>query len=274
MPLPFALESISQIINGETSLGLALLGSHAVGAATPYSDVDLLQLVHPEYHSQSSTLLIDGHLTNISRHHLDEIESWFGDPEEVVNRVAGLRALEVLDDPGGHLAALQAKARDFRWTQELREMARRQAITRLVGWTEEASKGLAGLSSDHRGRLLNASFGLSWGLNSTIQLARGVLLQSDNDIYDEVGRAMLVEPDWLRLRAAAFGLGDHTSSFEERVVAGLGLFVKTARLLGIAEDGAPVPISIATENEQESQRQIIQTCCKRIDRFFSEGNRS
>lgn len=218
---------------------IALLGSHARGDAGPFSDLDLLRLVATETPElpDNGTHLIAGQLVNISSASLAETAAWFERPELASSRIAGLRRARALLDRASVFAGLQARAQAFVWDAAMQERADRWASRQLVGWAEEAHKGLEGLRRRDIGRLLNARHGGSWGLSHVMQVWRGVLVTGDNAFYDEVGAAMADQPEWLRLRRIAFGIEDGPglpATLEEQVRAGLRLYVLTAELLDAA----------------------------------------
>jgi hypothetical protein len=93
---------------------------------------------------------------------------------------------------------------------------------------------LQGLRDGSIGRLLGARFGLSWGLSRVMQVQRGVLLQSGNDFYDAVATAVGSDSRWVALRRIVFAIeaaDGRVPTLHEQVVAGLRLYVETARLL-------------------------------------------
>jgi hypothetical protein len=116
----------------------------------------------------------------------------------------------------------------------MQERADRWASEQMVGWAEEAHKGLEGLRRDDIGRLLNGRHGLSWGLTRIVQVQRGVLESSDNAFYDQIAQELGPASEWVRLRALAFGIGvgeGPAPSLPDQVRAGLRLYAATAALL-------------------------------------------
>lgn len=189
MHLSFTAADLVQRFDHPSVQTIALLGSHARGDAGPFSDVDLMRLLAadaPEL-PDNRTHLVDGQLVNVSSATLADAADWFERPEEVVSHIAGLRVARALLDHDGSFAALQARANTFAWDAAMQERADRWASRQLVGWAEEAHKGLEGLRRGDVGRLLNARHGCSWGLNHVIQVQRGVLVSGDNAVYDEFG---------------------------------------------------------------------------------------
>ena len=108
----------------------------------------------------------------------------------------------------------------------------------MVGWIEEVHKGLEGLRRNDTRRLLNAPFGLSWGLAWVMRVQRGVLSASDNAFFDDVVGMVGPESQWARLLSRALGIpedGESASlSLHEEVRAGLLLFCETFDLLKVA----------------------------------------
>ena len=227
--------SLAEQFDGPQVRALVLMGSHARGAAGPYSDVDLVRIMagtEPPAVADGS-YLHDGRLLVAGSVTPAQVEKWFTEPEVAVEVIAGLRAARALRDDGS-FAAIQARAHAFRWDEALHEKANGWAGERLVGWVEEVHKGLEGLRRGDTGRLLNARFGLSWGLSRVMAVQQGVLLSGDNALYAELGAAMAGHPQWLRLRRIAFGIEDDVGrppTLAMQVTAGLQLYALTATLL-------------------------------------------
>ena len=161
-----------------------------------------------------------------------------------------MRQAQALLDRDGTFAAIQRRAKEFGWDAEMQARANAWASRQMVGWIEEVHKGLEGLqrvSSDSDpaekretiGRLLQARFGLSWGLSRVMQVQRGVLVSGDNAFYDQVAEAIGPDSLWVDLRRQAFGI-DHniveqkSPALADQIKAGLQLYVVTAELLGDA----------------------------------------
>ncbi len=253
--LPAELPSYLEAWTTPHTVAFALLGSYARGDAGPHSDVDIVRFVDDDKQEAEarSFLMVDGDeviqqnddvsAPGRSRQRLvvhstvtpSQVESWFTDPGEAVNIVVGLRDGRSLWDPDGTFAAIQQRAREFNWTRALQEKADQLAGKELVGWIEEAHKGLEGLRRNDIGRLLNARFGLSWGLAWVMRLHRGVLSTSDNTFYDDVISVVGTESRWARLLRRAFGTatGEETRSLSlrEEVESGLLLYCETFALL-------------------------------------------
>lgn len=252
----------------DASVAFALLGSYARGDAGHFSDLDVVQFVNDDkFADDSRTFLIEsiaGSNESISAGSGQnssclvvrstatpgQVESWFTEPGQAVNFVAGLREGRSLWDPHGAFAAIQERARRFEWTAALQDKASGLAGQEMVGWIEEVHKGLEGLRRNDTGRLLNARFGLSWGLARVVRLQKGVLSASDNRFFDDVVAAVGTESDWARLLHGAFGVPDGDShphsSLHEMVRNGLLLYCETFELLKESVPGEHIPLIEAT----------------------------
>src|SRR3989442_2271142 len=107
------------------ALALVLVGSHARGAAGPFSDVDLVRFVPADAPSPAGggSHLVDGRLVVVSDAPPDEVEAWFVRPELALSRIPGLREGRPLRDRDGFFAALQARARAFAWDAAMQARA-------------------------------------------------------------------------------------------------------------------------------------------------------
>ncbi len=214
--------------------GVMLAGSRARGNAGPFSDVDWVRLAqNDDGLPGDGSYLIDGRLVVVNTLTPSFVEKIFDEPPLACDYVTGLRTAQILLDHKGELALLQRRARDFVWGAAMQSKANLLAAEQLVGIIEEAHKGLEGLRRNDIGRMLNARFGLSWVLSYIMKLQRGVLLSSDNGVWDEVNRAVGETTEWVRYRWAAFGIDDGSGSpppvLRQQILAGLRLYVLTAR---------------------------------------------
>jgi hypothetical protein len=239
---------------------LVLMGSYARGDAGPYSDLDLVRFTIAR-HDRAPSLpgtgshLVDGRLVVVSDVDPEEVETYFVRPELAVSRIPGLRQGQALRDRDGFFVALQRRADAFVWDDAMQARANAFASEKMVGWIEEVHKGLTGLQRGDTGRLLDAEFGLSWGLNHLLAVQRGVL-HAGGDWFAQIERAVGPETEWVRLRRQAFGVtpgepGGPDSSYaplltlRARVIAGLHLYVATAELL--ADAWTPEAASLISE---------------------------
>jgi hypothetical protein len=215
--------------------GVLLAGSRARGSAGPFSDVDWLRFVRDEARlPDDGSYLVDGRLVVVSTLTPAFVETIFHEPNVACDYIMGLRAAQILLDREGDLARLQRRARDFVWDSAMQSRANAWAAEQMVGIIEEAHKGLEGLRRNDIGRMLNARFGLSWILSNIVKVQRGVLLASDNGIWDEVNRAVGETMAWVRYRRMAFGIEDAAGRpplLRDQIIAGLRLYVLTAAYL-------------------------------------------
>jgi predicted nucleotidyltransferase len=241
-PLP-DLDQLVRKFDGPGVNALVLTGSHARGTAGVFSDIDLIRYIEQAAVLSPSagdgSYLIEGILVTIASVTAARIEDWFSRPEVAVTVIAGLRTARPLLDRGDTFAAVRRRAQAFVWDAAMQQKANHWAGQQMVDLIEDAHKGLEGLRRDDTGRLLNSRVSCSWLLTRLVGVQRGVLLTSDNGFYDEIGAAVGPDSEWVRLRRTAFGIGAPAGkgpSLREQVIAGLRLYVATARLLRSAID--------------------------------------
>jgi len=209
---------------------IVLMGSYARGDEGAFSDVDLCRFMEADGPDiPASTCLIDGVFVVVSHVTPSQVELTFADPDRATAGIAGLRSGRGLWDPTGHFRAIQERAMAFVWDAAMQAKADAWAGGQMVGWIEEVHKGLEGLRRGDTGRLLNARFGLSWGLAGVMRVQRGVLIHGDNgsvvDVIDHIG----ADSPWAELLRGAFGIAG--GGLAEHVRAGLRLYVLTAEFL-------------------------------------------
>ena len=269
--LPPDLPAYLEAWKSGATVAFALLGSYSRDDAGPFSDVDVVRFVNDDKHdSEPQTFLIgggEGTCTDddrapgrgaVPRQWLvvrstitpSQVESWFTEPGQALGVIDGLRRGRVLWDPDDVFASIQQRARRFQWTQTHQEKADQLAGKELVGWIEEVHKGLEGLRRNDIGRLLNARFGLSWGLAWVMRVQRGVLTASDNTFYDDIISAVSPESRWARLLRRAFGTTNESESgplsLREEVQSGLLLYCETFELVKEALPQQDYPLIAAT----------------------------
>lgn len=245
--LPIAATALIARFDAPGVRALVLVGSFARGDAGPHSDIDLLRFVHAEATdvSGSGSYLIDGWLVNVSDVQPPDLDRWFAQPDEAVVYVPGLRTAQPLFDRDGAFAAAHERAHAFAWDAAMQQRADQWASAQMIGWIEEAHKGLEGLRRGDVGRMLSARFGLSWGLQRVVQVQRGVLLRSgDNSFWNDVAAYVGTDSEWVRLRAAAFGAVP--LALPEQIIAGLRLYIATVDLIRPAIQPQHAPLIGAT----------------------------
>jgi len=244
------LQALAAQFDHPTVIAIALYGSHARGDAGPDSDIDLIRILDEEADPPGSgTHLIEDNLVVVSNYTPATVATWFIEPTAAVTAIAPLRQARALLDPRGYFAQLQRRANQFVWHAELQEKADCWASAQMVGWIEEVHKGLEGIRRNDEGRLLNANFGLSWGLVGVVKVQRGVLIYSDNRLIEQVMAAVGENSRWSQQCRLSFGLANakgSTPSLQTRVLAGLQLYIATADLLQKAIQPQDAPLIART----------------------------
>lgn len=255
--LPFPLDELFPRFDGPGVGAVVLMGSYARGDPGPHSDVDVVRLLDGSVATApgAGSYLIAGHLVVVSDVTPADAEAWFTRPEVAVKVIAGLRHAQPLLDRDDRFAAVQRRAHAFTWDAAMQRRADRWASEQMVGWAEEAHKGLEGLRRGDVGRLLNARHGMTWGLSRVMQVQRGILESGDNVFYEETAHALGPDSEWVRLRALAFGIGANdvlAHALAEQVRAGLRLYVLTAAMLDavIAAEHRPLVADTVTRIRQ------------------------
>ena len=286
MDLPAELSAYLEDWKTEYTVAFALLGSYARGDAGPHSDLDIVRFVDDDKHEADARSFLIGTGEGGTRRHENaralhkprhllvvrstvtpsQVESWFSEPGQAINIIVGLRDGCALWDPNGMFAAIQQRAKEFRWTPALQERADQLAGKELVGWIEEAHKGLEGLRRNDTGRLLNARFGLSWGLAWVMRLHRGVFATSDNTFFNDVISAVGPETRWAGLLHRAFGIAvggeDDSLSLREEVTSGLLLYCETFSILkkALPQDDFALIEATVTRIRRELECEVLAAC--------------
>lgn len=230
---PFDIKALADRFEGPGVDAIGLMGSHARGEAGEFSDVDLYRFLDDEADPPpgSGSHLIDKRLVTVMDLHPYQVERWFERPEEAVKWITGLRQVYALKDETGVIADLRARAIAFTWDEAMQQRANQYASRQMVWWIEEVHKGLEGLRRNDAGRMLFGLIGLSWGIARLVQVQHGLLLPSENEIFDALDRVFGLDSEWVRLRRITFGVGADgrlAFSLRERVMAGLKLYMLTA----------------------------------------------
>ncbi|HEX6122391.1 MAG TPA: nucleotidyltransferase domain-containing protein, partial [Ktedonobacterales bacterium] len=233
---------------------LGLTGSYARGRASAYSDVDLLRFVAQEPESERAHYRlwrVDGRLVSVSTTTLANKRAELTRPQMAIWAVGGLRQMRILADRAGGLAALVAEARAFTWTPALRAAAAEHASETLADLAEEAQKALGARQRGDESAMLYAALGLQQLVIRAALVARGVLLDSENEWFDAALRLEPQDSRWRRLLRVVAGYDAPPIGIapaRERTEAALWLYVEATRLLAdtlTAEDAALVAETVA-----------------------------
>lgn len=230
------LQKLAQRFVCEGVRAVGVTGSFARGEAGTYSDVDIIRLIDEKFCGPigPGSRIIDERLVVVSDLAPTDVEKAFTEPKQATDFINGFRVLQPLLDETGDLGAIKERAIDFTWTGEMQQKANCYAGEELVGLIEEVHKGLEGLKRNDTGRLLNARFGLSWGLTGILKVQRGILLKSDNSFFEELAEALGPESEWCRLQRIAYGIEIEQRGAEplrSQVIAGLRLYTLTFELV-------------------------------------------
>lgn len=178
---------------------IILMGGHARGDAGAFSDIDLVRFWSTNDLPQTATHLIADHFVVVSNEGPQTTETWFTEPHKVVKSIRSVLDAQPLCDPKGLIATFQQRAASFVWDEQMQQRANEYASIQMVGWIEEAQKALEGLRRNDIGRLLNGKHGLSWGLLDVMCVQQGIMIDTDNTLYDAVNSAMGHTSQWALL---------------------------------------------------------------------------
>lgn len=178
-----------------------------------------------------------------------------GRPESAIRTVPGLRQMKVLYDvlqPGqlGLLETLLRAVDDFQWSS-LQSAADAFASRQLMGYAEEVHKVLGGLVKHEDSTLLYGTYGLVLGLSEVIAVHYGLMIESENSMFQDVMVCMALDSMWtyyFRVAAGFWDTLDEWTPAESRARAGLRLYAETAHhLQGIIEPRHIGVVSTALE---------------------------
>jgi hypothetical protein len=216
---------------------IVLMGSFARGEAGHFSDVDLVRFLAPDApeDAEARSFIIDDRLVVVSNVLRSQVEEWFTNPVSATECIAGIRAAKPLWDPEDLFSPIQRRAHAFVWDTDMQSKANAFAGEQMVGWVEEVYKGLEGLRRNDIGRMLNARFGLSFGMMKVVRVYLGILIDGDNTFYAQTLERLGNDSEWARLCRASFGIEHREGAplpLPEQVLAGLQLYILTADLIG------------------------------------------
>ena len=216
---------------------IVLMGSFARGDAGHFSDVDLVRFLAPDApeDTEARSFIIDDRLVVVSNVLRSQVEGWFTNPVSATECIAGIRTAKPLWDPDDLFSPIQRRAHAFVWDTDMQSKANAFAGEQMVGWVEEVYKGLEGIRRNDIGRMLNARFGLSFGIVKVVRVYLGILIDGDNTFYTQILERLGNDSEWARLCRAAFAIEPREGvplPLTEQVLAGLRLYVLTADLIG------------------------------------------
>jgi Nucleotidyltransferase domain len=120
---------IAADLAGDGARAVVLVGSHARGAATPESDVDLLAIgAGPGYQLSCR----EGRLISLSWRTADQQREQFRWPRSALTEIPGWRSAVIIQDSGGKLYAEAARI-----AGELLDDQQRSVVAQAVGLARE-----------------------------------------------------------------------------------------------------------------------------------------
>lgn len=175
--------------NSRKYLGILLVGSHAKSKHNWYSDLDLVFVSReePDEHDRYRLLYDHDLLVSLSVCSIDSMQSIFENPLEIMEKVQGLKDAQILRDTDENtLKVLQDKAIAFRWTDQLKESALKEAIYILRGNAEEVHKVLGGLEDRNKYSLLQGAWGICLAMPNVLALKYCLFSEGDSKLAEQV----------------------------------------------------------------------------------------
>jgi hypothetical protein len=207
---------------------VVLVGSHATGVARSESDVDLVVLGDGPGYELSER---DGRLLSVTRRTEQEQRNRFRVPVTAILEIPAWRCAAIIRDEDGTGAALQAEALSFSWARIAGDAALWVAAE-LSGFAEEVHKLAAGLRSGTRLPAAVQRNLIATRLPVIMAVHLGVLVASENDIWDVVARS--VGGRWPAIQARALSLDGQSLTDSSR--AALEMYCAAVALAGDAFD--------------------------------------
>jgi hypothetical protein len=235
LPDSFLKTLLAQLDN-ENSLGCMLTGSFARGEGSPFSDIDIWQVVREipaDENEQLSMRILDGYLVGIKLTTLEKEYAGLKNPEQAIWVIPGLRQASLIVDKDGSLATLKETAAKATW-EPLQPAANAYASRMLSSNAEEVFKILDGLAQRKESKTLYALWGLTHGLSNALLVQRGILVHTENVYIDFAQAAAGQTSGWTRQFRQAVGLDPLPAGLPGYIGlgrAGLGLYRETVTLL-------------------------------------------
>lgn len=234
MSLPDSyIQSLIEKIDSPEVTGICIVGSHARGQGSKYSDVDVDIFVGslPEREYDRYTLRYwDGKLVSLKYATLQDERAALNDPRRAIWAAPGLRDMHILLDRTGGLAELKKAAQGFEW-KSLQPAADEFAAEEVMGNAEEVHKILSGLARGHESTVLYATWGLVKNMLEAVAVQRGILITSENRYFDVIQESVGRDTKWVAEFRKAWGLDSTSSQYQARGAAALRLYRLTAAML-------------------------------------------
>ena len=209
------------------TIGIALVGSHARGTATRWSDIDVHRYVRDGTPKPANIVRwVGDRLLRANTLTPREIREELARPERAVWAVEPTRTMRILVDREGQLGVLRSEALAFEWSR-VADAAYDWASKRLSKDAENVLKLCAAVDARDESSVLNAHLNLALHCTEAACVSLGVLITTENRFHHEVRQA--AGRTWTDAQRAAYGL-DGGDIFA-RAVATCALYDATVTLL-------------------------------------------
>lgn len=228
---PF-IQSLIVRLNQPDVIGIAIAGSYSRSEQDRHSDVDVDIFVDTLPDNAYTLRIMDGKLVSLKYISLQDEFASLKKPEGAIWALMGLRQMQILLDESGQLAKLKRAAYDFNW-DDLQDAANEFAVENLMGCADEAHKIVGGLLQGNESKVLYASWGMFKNLSFAAAVQAGLMIESENRIFDMLQDHFSANPAWTRAFRLSFGMdvGDASlSTYRTRGLAALDLYEQTALL--------------------------------------------
>lgn len=216
----FIYEFMQQLpLNDYKAVGL--IGSYASGQACTWSDVDII--VVTDHLEENYIKIFNKKYFTVSFYTPRSFEKYFKDPLLMVSALKAWGHMKSLYDPENILGNLVERVQNYKMGSVAIEHAKYRAKKEYIGYIEEAQKAIQGIKDQHKGKMLNGLYGLTYGMFTVLRLRDQIIIASDNDFYDAVIEKLEDRDPIKELAPHAFGLvkGD----LEDQIEAGLEMFM-------------------------------------------------
>jgi len=226
---PF-IQSLLEKIDSPEVVGIGIVGSHARGQESKYSDIDVDIYVRelPESSYDRYTLRYwDNKLVSLKYALLEDERVALTNPRRAIWAVPGLSGMKIVLDKDNVLIELQKAAQHFDFSL-LQPQADEFAAEEIMGNAEEVHKILNGLARSHESTVLYATWGLVKNILEAVAVQRGILIVSENRYFDLIQDAVGRDTKWTGAFRSAWGLDSTSAQYQSRGVAALKLYRLTA----------------------------------------------
>jgi predicted nucleotidyltransferase len=214
-------------VDGPHVEALILSGSHALGGATAFSDVDLGMVLaeDPPGGPRKELFYRQGHLVSVAMRPMSWWRGAMARPEQAVFYLIGLRDARLLIDRNNQFARFQDELRAFDW-DPLQQAADDYVSASLVGMAEVAHKLLSARARGDSLSIFEGARALWYELTRLMVIGRGMPVESSARYLTQAQEAAGVDSAWTHWHRAAAGI-DAPPTNEQRGSAALRLYVES-----------------------------------------------